>query len=91
MNWVWESFLDFLKESRMVTTNGRINGANNFTSISSKGKSVVDYIAVPIENINECISCDVYLVSEIIANNGFETFYFWEVQTPGPLPCLLNI
>lgn len=50
-----ETFIDFLKESRMVITNCRINGVNNFTSISYKGKSVVDFVAVPIDNVDQCL------------------------------------
>ena len=67
-----ESFLDFLIEARMFITNGRVNGRDEFTSVSARGKSVVDYFAVPHENIGNCISCDVQPVSAIIESCGLE-------------------
>ena len=85
-----ESFLDFLKESCMVVTNGRVNGKNNFTSISSKGKSVVDFVVIPIENIEECINCDVHLVSEMIEDNNFESFISEKCKPPDHSPIILS-
>ena len=85
-----EAFIDFLKESRMVITNGRINGVNNFTSISSKGKSVVDFVAVPIDNVDQCITCNVHLVSEIIEENGFESFISERCKPPDHSPICLT-
>lgn len=69
-----EALLDFLIESRMVVTNGRVQGTNNFTSISVKGKSVVDYFVVPIENVSMCSSFNVLPVTEIMHHNNLETF-----------------
>ena len=41
------SFLDFLNEAKMCVLNGRFNESdNNFTSVSTHGKAVVDYICV---------------------------------------------
>ena len=85
-----ESFLDFLKESCMVITNGRINGENNFTSISSRGKSVVDFVVIPIENIDECVNCSVHLVSEIIEDNNFESFISEKCKPPDHSPLILS-
>ena len=65
-----DAFIDFLIEARMAITNGRARGRNEFSSVSTRGKSLVDYIAVPQENFSSCISCDVYPISEIIDNSG---------------------
>ena len=64
-----EAFLDFLIEARLAVTNGRINGHNDFTSVSTRGKSLVDYIAVPHENLIQCVSCDVHPNLDIIERN----------------------
>jgi len=48
-------FRDFLLESNMCVLNGRVTPQfNNFTSVSVKGSSVVDYIAVPHHTLNIC-------------------------------------
>ena len=60
-----EALFDLLIESRMVNTNGRVCGTNAFTSVSGRGKSVVDYFAVPHENINCCSSFNVHPIAEI--------------------------
>ena len=65
-----EAFLDFLIEARMAVTNGRVQGRNEFTTFSARGKAVVDYFALPHENIANCISCDVYPVSEIATDSS---------------------
>ena len=66
-----EAFLDFLIEARLAVTNGRIPGRNDFTSVSTRGKSLVDYIAVPHENFSQCVTCDVHPINEIIERCGF--------------------
>ena len=43
-----EEFIEFVKDSRLCILNGRFNPLqNNYTFISDKGKSVVDYIITP--------------------------------------------
>ena len=92
-----ESFLDFLKESRMIVAQGRVKGENNFTSVSSKGKSCVDYMTISIENIDQCISCDVHPTSDIITSNGLEVFVSEKCKPPDHSvislsfqPCILD-
>ena len=42
------TFLEFLSDSKTCILNGRFqNEHNNFTSVSSKGRAVVDYMCVP--------------------------------------------
>ena len=51
------SFLDFLNEAKMFVLNGRFNGSdNNFTSVSTRGKAVVDYICVPCDDLEKNVS-----------------------------------
>ncbi|CAG2189827.1 unnamed protein product [Mytilus edulis] len=40
-------FLEFLNESKFCVLNGRFADGDNYTSISKKGKAVVDFICVP--------------------------------------------
>ena len=68
-----EAFLDFLIEARMAVTNGRVPGRNAFTSCSVRGTAVVDYFAVPLENVAHCISCDVYPLNESIESAGLHS------------------
>lgn len=47
-------FMEFLNETQFCVLNGRFKNDDNFTSISRKGKAVVDYICIPqdsFENI----------------------------------------
>ena len=67
-----EAFNDFLMEAKMVVTNGRVKGSDAYTSVSGRGKAVVDYIAVAHENYNDCISFDVFPITEFIEQNSLE-------------------
>ena len=61
------SFVDFLIESKMCIINGRLNAAmDDFTSLSKKGKSVVDYFFCPHENLSDVINFEVKRISNII-------------------------
>ena len=62
-----ESFVDFLLESRMCITNGRVTPEfDDFTSVSTKGHAVVDYIAVNQECVQNCVKCEVLCMSDVI-------------------------
>lgn len=57
----------FLRDSRMCVLNGRIDPlCDNFTSVSPKGKAVVDYIVVPIDCLEDCLEFQVLLVSQVV-------------------------
>ena len=63
-----ESFIDFLIESRMCILNGRLNPlSDGYTSVSTKGSAVVDYIAVCHDNFSNCNSFCVESCTEIIS------------------------
>ena len=62
-----ESFVEFLRDSKLCIVNGRITPEyDNFTCISGKGKSVVDYIVTTQDCVNKCIECKVELVNDLI-------------------------
>ena len=50
-----ELFIDFLRDIKMCVLNGRFQSTkDDFTCISTRGKSVVDYFAVPHECLRFC-------------------------------------
>ena len=55
-----DAFIEFLIENKLCVVNGRIdNGTNNFTFISTRGKSVVDFFVVSTDNLNTCVKFEV--------------------------------
>ena len=58
-------FIDFLVDSGMCMVNGRV-GLNDFTHVSHRGKSVVDYVCVPYEQLSFVTDFQVHLMSDII-------------------------
>ena len=55
--------------------NGRLNPENNnFTSISVRGKAVVDYIVTSHADMKTCLGFNVYTPSELIDRVGPESF-----------------
>ena len=64
-----DNFIDFLNDSKLCMLNGRIcKEYNNFTSISTKGKAVVDYMLTFHDCLNKCKLFKVNTMSNIIDN-----------------------
>ena len=62
-----DSFISFLKDNRAVILNGRITPEFKFfTFVTSRGASVPDYIICPVENLINCESFKVLLMSDIV-------------------------
>jgi hypothetical protein len=59
-------FLDHLITTNMSMLNGRFNNNNGFTQISQKGKSVVDYVWTPFEQLHHYANFTVNSMSDII-------------------------
>ena len=73
-----DSFIDFLLDSKMCIINGRVDIPNdNFTSISKKGKAVVDYFFCPYENLTDVAQFEVHSITDLV--NKFN-------MSPGKLP-----
>ena len=47
MNQHGHDFIDFLNETKLCILNGRLSDHDNYTSISEKGKTVVDSNCIP--------------------------------------------
>ena len=65
------SFIEFLNEAKMCILNGRFNEAdNNFTSVSTRGKAVVDYICIPHDTMAQCVNFKVRTARSIIEDGN---------------------
>ena len=53
-----DAFINFLCDAHFAKLNGRFKD-NDFTCISTKGKSVVDYICTPYEDIDTIANFDL--------------------------------
>ena len=63
------AFVDFLIDSEMCVLNGRFfEDCDNFTSVSTRGRSVVDYIDVPHDCFNSCENFEVISPTSINEN-----------------------
>ena len=58
--------LDFLVDCNFCMINGRVKGKNDFTSVSHRGRSVVDYVLVPHEQLCDIASMSILLMTETI-------------------------
>ena len=64
-------FLEFLKGIKFAVTNGRIaKEYNDFTYISPRGKSVVDYILTNVDDLDKCINCKVTSITSILQSGS---------------------
>ena len=62
-----EALIDFLLETKMVVLNGRVTPQfNEFTSVSVKGKAVVDYILCPQTSLDIVKTFKVLLVKDLL-------------------------
>ncbi|CAC5404135.1 unnamed protein product [Mytilus coruscus] len=81
--------IDFLTSCNLCMLNGRADGNNDFTCVSKRGRSVVDYVVTPHEQLNICTSCDVYLMSDLIVDTGLN--FEKSIADHGPIVCTVNV
>ena len=66
-----ESLLEFLIESKMMVLNGRVTPEfDNFTSVSTRGRAVVDYFITSHNSYSICSKLEVFLASDMIERYG---------------------
>ena len=69
-----ENLIEFLKDTKMCLTNGRLSPQlDNFTFVSSRGRSVVDYMVVPHECLQFCEFFKVDLMSDLMEKFSLST------------------
>ena len=61
-----DMFIEFLVDCNMCMLNGRVGQQNDFTFVSTRGKSVVDYVCLPHEQLSFCSDFKVHRVVNII-------------------------
>ena len=62
-----QEMLDFLSEAAMCVCNGRVTPEfDNYTFVHTRGKSVIDYIAVPFDFISHCIEFKVNIARDMV-------------------------
>ncbi|KAL7374830.1 hypothetical protein ABVT39_007749 [Epinephelus coioides] len=87
-----QSFIDFLKGSKCCVLNGRLNPEqDNFTSISVRGKAVVDYIVTPQVDLKTCLEFRVYMPSQLVESVGSEATKQLDVRSKLPDHALLCV
>ena len=60
-------FLELYNDIKFAVTNGRITKEyNDFTYVSTRGKSVVDYIFTHVDDLDKCINCKVTSITSIL-------------------------
>ena len=64
--------IEFLRDAKCCIVNGRLSGTDNFTSVSTRGRAVVDYIIVPHEGLNNCNTFMVRTPNELLESLGPE-------------------
>lgn len=68
------TLIDFLIDSKMCVLNGRFdNNTDNFTSVSTRGRSVVDFVCVPHDCFNSCENFDVISPASIIGDHNLQS------------------
>ncbi len=69
-----KAFCEFLTDSKCCVINGRVTPENdNYTYISSRGKSVVDYFFTTHDNVKNISHCFVDTCSDVISHLGLQT------------------
>ena len=58
--------VDFLVDSNVCMLNGRVGNNDNFTCVSKKGRSVVDYVLIPHGNLPSVSDFKVNMISDLI-------------------------
>ncbi len=87
-----ETFIEFVKDSKLAILNGRVNVEDdNYTFVSSRGKSVVDYFLVPHECLQFCEKFSVQLVSYLIEKSNSENVLGPQCKPPDHSVLTLNM
>ncbi len=65
---------EFLIDAKCCAVNGRVtNELDNYTFVSTRGTSVVDYFITPHDCLNDIVECRIDLCSAIIEDLGIES------------------
>ncbi len=78
-----DALIEFLKEAKMIVLNGRVTPElDNFTSVSHRGRAVVDYFICDHHNLDSFTSVEVKTVSSLINTHDLSTMLSDTCKTP---------
>ena len=84
--------MNFLCDSKFCVLNGRFNlSTDNFTSISSKGCAVVDYMCVPYSGLQFVHTFDVITMKDIIIDIDYQSSEISALPDHSILCCTINM
>ena len=90
-NYSGELLMELMQDHNMCMLNGRGNdNSNNFTCISGRGKSVVDYCITPIDNMNDLKNFEIVTMndfceisnSDILTRKPDHSLLRWAIVVP---------
>ena len=61
--------IDFMSDAKFCSLNGRFSDYDAYTFISTRGKSVVDYVCVPLDVFSQCKLFKVVPVQSIVGSH----------------------
>ena len=85
-----DAFLDFLLEAKFIVANGRVDGHNDYTSVSGRGMAVVDYIAMCHDVFNSCSTFEIFPITQFIETNDMTTLVSENCKIPDHSPLSLK-
>ena len=85
-----DQFLEFLNDTKLAIINGRVNPENdNFTFLSSRGQSCVDYMVVPHDCLSSVSYFNVDLASDLV--NKYNAFRYIAHNSKVPDHSMLTV
>jgi hypothetical protein len=67
-----EALFEFLKESKMGVINSCVTTQHdNYTSVSGRGKAVVDYLITPHTYLDHIVECSVHTVKDLCDSRSY--------------------
>ena len=86
------AFVEFLQEANMCIVNGRIEqGCNDYTFVSTRGRSVVDYIAVDFSTLKDCTKFQVISPVDLLNMFNFQCYISSRCKAPDHSVIVLSV
>ena len=86
------SLMQFLLQTRTCVVNGRISPLkDSFTSVSHRGKAVIDYFVVPHEHLDKIIDFEVRNITDVIKTWNLHKLAVKRASDHGILVCKIDL
>ena len=86
-----ESFCDYISDTNSCVLNGRWMHRDNFTCVSSKGRSVVDYILVPTEQFDLISDFHVSTMTDVLTEHAIIPHAHATIPDHSLVTCTINM